>query len=128
MAQEPYAGLATTFDTAAELYERASPGYPSQLFADLAASTGLRAAGARVLEVGTGTGQATRGLLERGWSVHTAVAHARAARGLLRRSRPRMWRRSAAAGSSRSRSCTATSGARTTPRGVPGAAVHPRSP
>ena len=69
--QEPYAGLATTFDTAAELYERARPGYPRQLFTDLQTSTGLRTAGARVLEVGTGTGQATRGLLERGWSVVT---------------------------------------------------------
>jgi SAM-dependent methyltransferase len=71
MTQEPYAGLATTFDTAAELYERARPDYPRQLFADLAMSTGLRTAGARVLEVGTGTGQATRGLLERGWSLVT---------------------------------------------------------
>ena len=71
MTQEPYAGLATTFDTAAELYERARPGYPRQLFADLATSTGLQTAGARVLEVGTGTGQATRGLLERGWSLVT---------------------------------------------------------
>src|SRR5215204_2198587 len=69
MGREPYAGLATTFDTGAELYERARPGYPRQLFADLAMSTGLRAAGARVLEVGAGTGQATRGLLECGWSV-----------------------------------------------------------
>ena len=69
MGREPYAGLARTFDTGAELYERARPGYPQQLFADLAMSTGLRAAGARVLEVGAGTGQATRGLLERGWSV-----------------------------------------------------------
>jgi hypothetical protein len=55
--REPYAGLATTFDTAAELYERARPGYPRQLFADLAMSTGLRAADARVLEVGAGTAQ-----------------------------------------------------------------------
>ncbi|PZW03878.1 Methyltransferase domain-containing protein [Micromonospora phaseoli] len=62
-------GLATTFDTAAELYERARPGYPERLFADLADSTGLRTAQARVLEVGTGTGQATRGLLARGWCV-----------------------------------------------------------
>lgn len=68
ITREPYAGLATTFDTAAELYERARPGYPQQLFADLATSTGLGAA-ARVLEIGAGTGQATRGLLERGWSV-----------------------------------------------------------
>ena len=69
MAQEPYTGLATTFDTAAELYARARPGYPLELFDDLAASTGLLGAKARVLEVGAGTGQATRGLLERGWSV-----------------------------------------------------------
>ncbi|MDO3703097.1 class I SAM-dependent methyltransferase [Micromonospora sp. C28SCA-DRY-2] len=71
MTSEPYAGLARTFDSAAELYERARPGYPERLFADLAASTGLRTAGARVLEVGTGTGQATRGLLGRGWRVVT---------------------------------------------------------
>lgn len=66
---EAYAGLATTFDMAAELYEQARPGYPRQMFADVALLTGLRTAGARVLEVGAGTGQATRGLLERGWSV-----------------------------------------------------------
>jgi SAM-dependent methyltransferase len=71
MTQEPYAGLATTFDIAAELYEQARPGYPGELFADLAASTGLRTARAVVLEVGTGTGQATRGLLEQGWRVVT---------------------------------------------------------
>lgn len=69
MAQEPYTGLATTFDTAAELYARARPGYPLELFDDLAASTGLQGARPRVLEVGAGTGQATRGLLEQGWSV-----------------------------------------------------------
>ena len=69
MSQEPYTGLATTFDTAAELYARARPGYPPELFDDLAASTGLQGATARVLDVGAGTGQATRGLLERGWSV-----------------------------------------------------------
>lgn len=69
MTQEPYTGLATTFDSAAELYARARPGYPPELFDDLAASTGLQGAPARVLEVGPGTGQATRGLLEQGWSV-----------------------------------------------------------
>lgn len=71
MSREPYAGLATTFDSVAELYERVRPGYPGQLFADLASTTGLRAGGASVLEVGTGTGQATRGLLGRGWRVVT---------------------------------------------------------
>jgi SAM-dependent methyltransferase len=69
VGQEPYVGLATTFDTVAERYERARPGYPDQLFADLARVTGLPTAGASVLEIGTGTGQATRGLLERGWRV-----------------------------------------------------------
>lgn len=62
-------GLATTFDSAAELYEQTRPGYPDQLFADLARSTALHTTDARVLEIGTGTGQATRGLLARGWSV-----------------------------------------------------------
>ena len=69
MTQEPYTGLATTFDTAAELYARVRPGYPPELFDDLAVTTGLRGAPARVLEVGAGTGRATRGLVERGWSV-----------------------------------------------------------
>ncbi|NAZ76749.1 methyltransferase domain-containing protein [Kineococcus sp. T13] len=60
--------MGATFDTVAELYERVRPRYPAALFEDLALSAGL-AAGARVLEVGAGTGQATRGLLERGWRV-----------------------------------------------------------
>ena len=63
----PYTGAATTFDTAAEQYERARPGYPGALFDDLA--TMLPAGHARVLEIGPGTGQATRGLLRRGWRV-----------------------------------------------------------
>jgi SAM-dependent methyltransferase len=67
--EAPHQGLATTFSTAAELYERARPGYPAQLFVDLAELTGLADVRARVLEIGTGTGQATRALLARGWSV-----------------------------------------------------------
>jgi SAM-dependent methyltransferase len=69
VTREQYVGLATTFDTAAELYERARPHYPQELFADLAASAGFGSAQVRVLEIGPGTGQATRGLLQRGWSV-----------------------------------------------------------
>ncbi len=69
MTREPYAGLATTFDTAAELYERARPGYPAALFADLEAAVGRDGAAVRVLEIGAGTGKATRGLLDLGWSV-----------------------------------------------------------
>lgn len=68
MAPEPFSGLASTFDRAAQLYRRIRPGYPTELFDDLAGSAGL-GAGARVLEIGAGTGQATRGLLGRGWKV-----------------------------------------------------------
>jgi len=68
MAREPYSGMASTFNQAAPLYHRVRPGYPVELFHDLAGETGL-ADGARVLEIGAGTGQATRGLLEQGWSV-----------------------------------------------------------
>lgn len=60
--------LRMTFDTAAESYDRARPGYPSRLFDDLRELSGLTA-GDRVVEVGPGTGQATRGLLRLGLRV-----------------------------------------------------------
>jgi SAM-dependent methyltransferase len=60
--------LRLTFGEDAERYERARPGYPSQLFDDLADLS----AGTRVLEIGCGTGQATTALAERGFDV-TAV-------------------------------------------------------
>jgi len=60
--------LRATFDTAAERYERARPGYPPALFADLAELADL-APGARVLEIGCGTGQATIPMAERGYTV-----------------------------------------------------------
>jgi SAM-dependent methyltransferase len=60
--------LAATFDADADRYERARPRYPAELFADLGDLAGL-SPGARVLEVGPGTGQATRGLLASGWQV-----------------------------------------------------------
>jgi protein-L-isoaspartate O-methyltransferase len=50
--------LRATFDQAAELYDRARPGYPPALFDDLAELAGA-GAGRRVLEIGPGTGQAT---------------------------------------------------------------------
>jgi SAM-dependent methyltransferase len=60
--------LRRSFEQRPELYDRARPGYPPTLFDDLAALTGL-AAGARICEVGCGTGQATLPLAERGFRV-----------------------------------------------------------
>lgn len=53
------------FDRVADLYDRARPGYPDALFDRVAAYAEL-ASGARVLEVGCGTGQATRSFARRG--------------------------------------------------------------
>ncbi len=60
--------LRATFDADPELYDRARPLYPPVLFDDLG---GLAALGnhAAVLEIGCGTGQATRPLAERGYKV-----------------------------------------------------------
>ncbi len=60
--------LRATFDEAAELYDRARPGYPPALYDELAELAGL-APGARVLEIGCGTGQATVPLAERGYAI-----------------------------------------------------------
>jgi SAM-dependent methyltransferase len=57
--------LRTTFDREAELYDRARPGYPVEVFDVLDELL----PGNRLLEIGCGTGQATRVLLERGYSV-----------------------------------------------------------
>lgn len=59
------------FDEVPELYDRVRPTYPDDLFTDLVGITGIRE-GSSVLEVGCGTGQATRSLAARGFSV-TAV-------------------------------------------------------
>jgi SAM-dependent methyltransferase len=58
----------STFNQAAELYDRARPGYPPALFDDLAELAGI-GPGSRVLEIGPGTGQATVPLAERGCRV-----------------------------------------------------------
>jgi SAM-dependent methyltransferase len=57
-----------TFDEVAELYDRARPTYPDDLFDDLVELTGLRP-GSRVVEIGCGTGKATLPLAERGLRV-----------------------------------------------------------
>jgi SAM-dependent methyltransferase len=61
----------TVFDSVAELYDRVRPQYPDGVFDDLAALGRLQT-GARIVEVGPATGQATRALARRGWSV-TAI-------------------------------------------------------
>jgi SAM-dependent methyltransferase len=60
--------LRETFDQVAELYDRARPGYPSEVFDDLVALAQLPD-GARVVEIGCGTGQATLPLAERGYRI-----------------------------------------------------------
>jgi SAM-dependent methyltransferase len=56
-----------SFDPAAEIYDEIRPSYPAPLFDYL---FGLLPARPHVLEVGPGTGQATRDLLRRGAAVH----------------------------------------------------------
>jgi SAM-dependent methyltransferase len=75
--------LNETFDTVAELYDRARPRYPAELYDDLAALTGVTA-GSRVLEIAPGTGIVTVPLAERGYRV-TAVEMGANLAGLARR-------------------------------------------
>jgi SAM-dependent methyltransferase len=63
--------LGRVFNEVPELYDRVRPGYPDELFADLVAITGMDGRSS-VLEVGCGTGQATRSLAALGCSV-TAI-------------------------------------------------------
>lgn len=75
--------MRTTFDAVAEDYDRARPGYPSEVFADLVELAGL-SSGARVLEIGCGTGQATLPLVQRGLTV-VAVEPGQRLAALMRR-------------------------------------------
>ncbi len=59
---------AMTFDEVPALYHRMRPRYPDDLF-DIVRGLPDLAAGSRVLEIGAGTGIATRPLLERGFDV-----------------------------------------------------------
>jgi SAM-dependent methyltransferase len=56
------------FEEVPELYDRARPTYPAQVFDDLIALAELPKA-ARIVEIGCGTGQATLPLAERGYHI-----------------------------------------------------------
>ena len=60
--------LKVTFETIAERYHAARPVYPDELFDELVAAAELPV-GARLLEVGCGTGKATIPLAERGYEI-----------------------------------------------------------
>ena len=74
----PRIPLRETFDTVAERYDRVRPSYPPELFDDLAAFADLQP-GSSVLEIGCGTGQATRFLAARGYSIVAVELGARLA-------------------------------------------------
>lgn len=67
MGADPH-WLRTTFDDAPELYDRTRPVCPPQVFDDLLALTHVHA-GARIVEIGCGTGQATLPLASRGLAI-----------------------------------------------------------
>ena len=75
--------LGRVFDEVAEVYDRVRPTYPDDLFEDLVAVTGLSERSA-ILEVGCGTGQATRSLAALGSSV-TAIERGEALAALARK-------------------------------------------
>lgn len=54
------------FDRVSEEYDAARPHYPEALYVALETLSGIRLAGASVIDVGAGTGISTRGLLDRG--------------------------------------------------------------
>jgi SAM-dependent methyltransferase len=64
----PDKDLRTTFDTIAELYDEARPGYPEELIEDAIALSGVPPGG-RILEVGCGPGQATLPFARRGYAM-----------------------------------------------------------
>src|SRR5258708_6546190 len=71
MEQDGRRHLGRVFDEVPELYDRVRPTYPDELFGDLVVISGIDERSS-VLEVGCGTGQATRSLAAVGCMV-TAV-------------------------------------------------------
>ncbi len=75
--------LGRTFDQAAELYQRARPEYPADLYERLVEVTGL-ARGSHLLEIGCATGKATLPLARMGFRI-TCLEPGRALAGQARR-------------------------------------------
>jgi SAM-dependent methyltransferase len=75
--------LRTTFEEVPELYDRARPAYPPQIFDDLVALAELPA-GARLVEIGCGTGRATLQFAPRGYEI-TCVELGEQLAGIARR-------------------------------------------
>jgi SAM-dependent methyltransferase len=69
MDQETRLRRARTFDEIAELYDRGRRAHPEQLFDELFTLAEIEPPGARVLEIGCGTGHATLSLARRGCRV-----------------------------------------------------------
>ncbi|RBQ22063.1 SAM-dependent methyltransferase [Spongiactinospora rosea] len=68
MADDERERLRATFTEDPALYDRVRPGYPEEMFDDLAGAADL-GTGSLVLEIGPGTGQATVPMVRRGWEV-----------------------------------------------------------
>jgi SAM-dependent methyltransferase len=66
--EQPREVLRATFEQVPELYERARPSYPSIVFDELVQLAHLPD-GARLVEIGCGTGQATVPLAQRGFAI-----------------------------------------------------------
>jgi SAM-dependent methyltransferase len=68
VASDSWQRLRRTFEEVPELYDRARPNYPSQVFDDLALLA-PPPEHRRIVEIGCGTGQATGQLAERGYRI-----------------------------------------------------------
>lgn len=79
--------MASLFDSVADQYEAGRPGYPEELFDRIEKLSGNSLAGARVLDVGAGTGKATRAMAARGATL-VAADHARRMLDQLRKVAP----------------------------------------
>lgn len=69
MDYKPNINLKTTFDTVAELYQKARPGYNDELFEKLIELTGISVERSSLLEIGCGTGRATKHLAKYGFKI-----------------------------------------------------------